>query len=254
MEIIALQSGSSGNCIYAEANGVRLLFDAGISGRQAQSRLADHGREMADVDALIISHDHRDHSRCLGIYQRKFGLPVHITRGTLTVASKKTPLGALNDLHFFRSGESLRFGAVTVETIRTSHDAVDGVAFIVDDGVKRVGIFTDLGQACDRLVSAMKTLDAVVIESNHDPQMLANGPYPEALKRRISGRQGHLSNHDSARLLHEGRSRLAWACLAHLSEENNDPQRAKDTHRQLLGPQLPLYVASRHRATGVMKV
>ena len=213
MEIIALQSGSNGNCIYVEAGGVRLLFDAGISGKQAQSRLAGHGRDISDVHALVISHDHRDHSRCLGIYQRKFGVPVHITRGTLTVASKKERLGSLNDIHHFRSGDALRFGTVTVETIPTPHDAVDGVAFIVDDGAKRLGILTDLGHAFDRLVCVMKTLDAVVIESNHDRQMLTHGLYPESLKQRIGGRRGHLSNIESAGLLHVAGPRLKWACL-----------------------------------------
>jgi len=254
MEVIALQSGSNGNCIYIETRGVRLLFDAGISGRQAQTRLAAHSRDIENVDALVISHDHRDHSRCLGIYQRKFGLPVHISKGTLTVASKKDKLGPLNDVRYFAAGSSLRFGNVTVETIPTPHDAVDGVAFVVDDGTKRLGILTDLGHPFDRLVSVMKTLDAVVIESNYDPQMLTNGPYLESLKQRIRGQGGHLSNIESAELLRVAGNRLKWACLAHLSEENNDSNVAVDTHREMSGNKLPLFVASRYEATDVLEV
>ncbi|HJN12285.1 MAG TPA: MBL fold metallo-hydrolase [Pirellulaceae bacterium] len=254
MEVIALQSGSNGNCIYAESDGVRLLFDAGISGKQAQTRLAARGKDIEDVQALIISHDHCDHSRCLGIYQRKFGLPVHITKGTLAVASKKEKLGSLRDVRYFKAGSAIRFGTVTVETIPTPHDAVDGVAFVVDDGTRRLGILTDLGHAFDRLLPVMRTLDAVVIESNHDSEMLTNGPYPKSLKQRIRGRHGHLSNVDSAALLCAAGSRLKWACLAHLSEDNNDPELAVDTHRRRLGHQLPLFVANRYEATDVLEI
>ena len=254
MEVIALQSGSNGNCTYVESHGVRLLFDAGISGKQAQARLAAHGRDIENVHALVVSHDHRDHSRCLGCYQRKFGLPVNVTRGTLTVASKKEKLGLLSDVRYFRAGSALRFGKVTVETIPTPHDAVDGVAFVVDDGIRRLGIMIDLGHPFAGLVSSMKTLDAVVIENNHDSEMLTNGPCPESLKRRIRGRHGHLSNDDSTRLLRAAGNRLKWACLAHLSGDNNDPGLAVDTHRRVLGWQLPLFVASRYEATDVLEV
>ena len=254
MKVIALQSGSNGNCIYVESGGVRLLFDAGISGSQAQARLAAHGRDIANVNALVISHDHRDHSRCLGVFHRRFGLPVHITPGTLTVASKSQTLGTLRDIRYFTAGSALRFGDVTVETIRTPHDAVDGVAFVVDDGAKRLGILTDLGHAFDGLAAVMSTLDAVVIESNYDFEMLTNGPYPESLKRRISGPQGHLSNVESAELVSGAGNRLKWACLAHLSEDNNDPQLAVDTHRRMLGGTMPIFVASRYEATDVLEV
>jgi phosphoribosyl 1,2-cyclic phosphodiesterase len=254
MEVIALQSGSNGNCIYVESDGVRLLFDAGISGRLAQTRLAAHGRDIENVDALVISHDHRDHSSCLGVFQRKFGLPVHVTPGTLTVAGKKEKLGPLSDVRYFTAGSALRFGHVTVETIRTPHDAVDGVAFVVDDGKKRLGILTDLGHAFDGLAAVIRTLDAVLIESNHDTDMLARGPYPDSLKRRIGGRQGHLSNIESAELLRVAGNRLKWACLAHLSEDNNDPNLAVDTHVRMSGERRPIFVASRYGATGVLEV
>ncbi|MCA9124249.1 MAG: MBL fold metallo-hydrolase [Planctomycetaceae bacterium] len=254
MKVIALQSGSNGNCIYVESKGVRLLFDAGISGKQAQSRLAAHGRDIADVDALVISHDHRDHVRCMGIYQRKFGLPIHTTKETLAAAQRSNALGPLNDVRHFASGAILRFGSVTVETIPTPHDAVDGVAFVVDDGTKRLGILTDLGHPFDQLISVMQTLDAVVLESNYDPEMLTVGPYPEFLQERIRGTGGHLSNFESAELICGVNGKLRWACLAHLSEENNDPDLAVDTHRDILGKRFPLIVASRHGATDVLEV
>ncbi len=254
MKIIAMKSGCNGDCIYVETKGVRLLFDAGISGRQAQTRPAAHGRDIADVDALVISHDHRDHTRCMGIYQRKFGLPIRVTKGTLTVANKKDNLGPLSDIRYFTSGSTIQFGNVAVETIRTPHDAIDGVSFVVDDGTNRLGLLTDLGHSFKRLASVVNSLDAVVIESNYDPEMLTAGPYPDSLKQRIRGQGGHLCNNDSAELLRGVSSRLRWACLAHLSEENNNPDVAIDTHREMLDNRLPLIVASRYDATDVLQV
>lgn len=255
MEVIALQSGSNGNCIYVESDGVRLLFDAGISGKRAQERLAAAGRDIADVQGLIISHDHRDHTSGMGVFQRKFGLPIHISQPTLRAASRSARLGELHDVRHFQPGKHLQFGHVTVETLSTPHDAADGVCFVVDDGTCRVGILTDLGHAFGCLVDVVRSLDALVIESNHDPAMLAAGPYPQMLKRRIEGPRGHLSNDESAVLLRTaGCRRLQWVCLGHLSAENNDAETAAATHRRTIGSQLPLVVASRTAATDVLSV
>jgi len=201
MKIISLQSGSNGNCIYVEAADAALLFDAGISGRQASQRLAACGRDIRAVDALIISHDHADHVRCLGIYQRKFGLPAHISPATLQRARHRHPLGQLGDIHYFQPGQTLRFGGVCVHTIATPHDGAEPAAFVVDDGRHRLGILTDLGHVFEGLAELVASLDAVLIESNYDPRMLQFGPYPEGLKQRIRGPAGHLSNGEAARLL-----------------------------------------------------
>lgn len=255
MKLIALQSGSNGNCVYVEADGVRLLLDAGISGIQAAGRLAQHGRDIRQADAVLISHDHSDHTRCLGVYQRKFGLPVYGTRETLRAAAASNRLGAINDLVFFDAGSKLRFGAVTVETIPTPHDGVDGVAFIVDDGQSRVGILTDLGHVFNGLAEVVGSLDALLLESNYDPQMLAEGRYPAFLKQRIRGPGGHLSNPEAAELVSRAAgSRLRWACLGHLSQDNNRPELALRTWREILGHRLPLHVAGRHAATEILEV
>ncbi len=255
MLTISLQSGSNGNCIYVEAAGVRLLFDAGISGKQAQQRLAARGRDIAAVDAVLISHEHADHTRCMGIYQRKFGLPVYVTGRTLRAARARYTLGRIDDVRHFEAGSPLRFGGLTVETIPTPHDGVDGVAFVVDDGRRRLGILTDLGHVFPELENAVGSLDAVFIESNHDPDMLAAGTYPPLLKRRIRGPGGHLSNLEAADLLRPAaEQRLRWACLAHLSEENNDPGLALRTHREVLGDGLAIHVAGRYEATRTLKV
>ncbi len=254
MQVISLQSGSNGNCIYLEAGGVKLLFDAGISGIQAKQRLAQHGRDISGVDAVLISHDHVDHSRCMGVYHRKFGLPIYITAKTYRAANRYS-LGEIEDLRHFRAGEALRFGRVTVETISTPHDGIDGVVFVVDDGEHRLGILTDLGHVFSGLGDLIASLDAVVLESNYDPDMLANGPYPEFLKERIEGPAGHISNLEAAEVLKSSSSkRMQWACLAHLSEDNNTPQLAVKTHHRIFGQRLPILVATRYEASDVMQI
>jgi phosphoribosyl 1,2-cyclic phosphodiesterase len=252
MRVISLQSGSNGNCIYVETGGVKLLFDAGISGIRAKKRLALHGRDVSDVDALLVSHDHSDHSKNIGVFHRKFGLPVYVTAKTYRAASRY-PLGEIEDLRHFRSGETLRFGQVTVETIATPHDGVDGVVFVVDDGKHRLGILTDLGHVFADLEGVVMSSDAVLLESNYDPDMLANGPYPEFLKERIKGPGGHISNFEAADVLKSTR-RMKWVCLAHLSHDNNTPHLALKTHRQILGKKMPILVATRYEASAVMEV
>ena len=254
MRVISLQSGSNGNCVYVEADGVKLLFDAGISGIQVQDRLAIHGRATEGIDAVLISHDHIDHSRSMGILHRKFGLPVYATAKTYG-AAKRYAVGEIEDMRHFAAGETLRFGKVTVETIPTPHDAEDGVVFVVDDGKHRLGIMTDLGHVFDGLADVIASLDAVLLESNYDPEMLANGSYPEWLKERIAGPAGHISNIEAAELLLASASkRMTWACLGHLSQDNNTPELALETHRKILGDRLTLFVATRYEVSEVMEI
>ncbi|NOY39405.1 MAG: MBL fold metallo-hydrolase [Nitrospirae bacterium] len=255
MITISLQSGSKGNCIYVESCGVKLLFDAGISGIQAERRLAAHGRDIRQVDAVIISHDHSDHICHAGVYQRKYGLPLYVTPKTLKVATEKRGLGRLKDIRYFQSDGLLQFGSVTVQAIPTPHDSVDGAAFVVISNNKRLGILADLGHLFDGLDRVVASLDAVFIESNYDPDMLANGPYPAFLKKRIEGPQGHLSNIEAAELLREsGADCLKWACLVHLSENNNVPDLALRTHRGIVDPNLTLYTASPYMSSEVLSV
>jgi phosphoribosyl 1,2-cyclic phosphodiesterase len=247
MQVISLQSGSNGNCIYVETGGVRLLFDAGISGATAQERLAERGRDIRKVDALIISHDHADHIRSAGIFQRKFGIPIFVTARTLAAAQGRCSLGKLKDVHHFRSGGTVRINGVSVQTVPTPHDGEDGAVFVVDDGSRRLGIMTDLGHVFGGLGHLIASLDAVLLESNYDPSMLVNGPYPRFLKQRIKGPHGHLSNREAAELIAGAcGGRLRWAILGHLSEQNNSPDVALRTHREVLGSAIPLCVASRY--------
>jgi phosphoribosyl 1,2-cyclic phosphodiesterase len=250
---ISLQSGSNGNCTYVETGSVKLLFDAGIPGIQACERLAAFGRDIRDVDALIISHDHSDHVRHAGVYQRKYGMPIYITPRTLERSVKKYALGKLSSINYFTAGQAINFDNVSVQSIPSPHDAVDGSVFTVSSGKKRLGIMTDLGHAFKELCTIIPTLDGIFIESNYDPEMLATGPYPSFLKQRILGPKGHLSNREAAELLLTG-GRLKWACLAHLSNNNNDPEAALQTHREIVGDHLSLITASRFAPTGILSL
>ncbi len=253
MLTFSLQSGSNGNSIYVEADGARLLFDAGISGLTAERRMAIHGRDIRDVDALIISHDHVDHVRGAGVYHRKYGMPVYITKPTMEATWCE--LGEISDLRFFGSGDALSFGHVTVYTIRTPHDAADGVAFVVEGEGKRLGILTDLGHPFAGLQELLEEVDAAYLETNYDPKMLDRGSYPPHLKSRIRGPGGHLSNLESATMLKAcSRRRPKWLAVAHLSEDNNRPELAIDAQHQAVGRSYPVYHASRNRVSEILEV
>lgn len=249
MLTFSLQSGSNGNCIYVEAGEARLLFDAGISGKQAAARMAERGCAMEGVDALVISHDHDDHVRCCGVFHRKFKIPVWMTAATRRAV--RCDLGRFEGVNYFASGQSFRVKDVVVHTIPTPHDTADGVGFVVEHGGNRLGILTDLGHPFAGLRDLLASLDGVYLESNYDPGMLDSGPYPWPLKERIRGPRGHISNQESADLLRTVNGRLQWAALSHLSGENNSPALAMETHRRTLGSGFPLRLAPREHCSEV---
>jgi phosphoribosyl 1,2-cyclic phosphodiesterase len=244
MLTFSIQSGSNGNCIYAEVGETRLLFDAGVAGRTVRERMAQHDRTPLGCDALIISHDHSDHVRCAGVYQRMFGVPIYMTAATRSAI--RCDLGPLGDVRTFRAGDTLEIGDARIHTLRTPHDAADGVIFVVEHDGKRLGIFTDLGHVFPGLEELLASVDAAYLESNYDVDMLLDGPYPYYLKERISGSGGHLSNTDSARLVRRvAHRRHAWIALSHLSEQNNHPETALAEHADVVGRDFPFFVSSR---------
>jgi phosphoribosyl 1,2-cyclic phosphodiesterase len=253
MITFSLQSGSNGNSIYVEAGNTRLLFDAGISGIRAKTRLEARGRNIRDCNAVIISHNHADHVSCAGVFHRKFGLPLYLTEKTHRAS--RGLMGVVSNARHFVAGERFVVGDVAVQTIPTPHDGVDPVCFVVMHGGKSLGILTDLGHPFKALDDAMGEVDAAFLESNYDHDMLVQGSYPEPLKQRIMGSAGHLSNDESAALAKRHlNGRLRWLAIAHLSAENNEPEIALATHRARLGRLLPIYHASRHEPSEVLEV
>jgi phosphoribosyl 1,2-cyclic phosphodiesterase len=255
VHLLVLQSGSHGNTLYVETSGIRLLFDAGLTASRVTERLAAYGRDPVGVDALFISHEHSDHIRGAGVYARAFKTPVYITPKTLAAGRRRSGLADDDDVRVFLSGDSVEIGPVTVHTVPTPHDAVDGSIFVVDDGTAKLAIATDVGHVYPELCAVVASVDALYLESNYDEEMLQNGAYPWSLKRRISGPGGHISNRDAAELIARHASdRLQWACLGHLSAENNSPARVRATHKEILGRRVPFHVAPRHRSVGPFAV
>jgi phosphoribosyl 1,2-cyclic phosphodiesterase len=257
MEVISLQSGSSGNCIFVRSGDTRVLFDAGISGRNAKSRLAEFGDDIRDCDAIVLSHEHSDHISGVGVFRRKFDLPIYANVHTWNATQARPSTGCIGSPNYFVSGESFQIGTLQIETLRTPHDASEGVCFVIEDvesGI-RFGLLTDLGHVFSQLQRIISTLDAVLIESNYDDDMLRFGPYPQYLKDRISGKRGHISNKEAAELL-DGcdRNQLQWACLGHLSAQNNCPDVALATHQERHGHRFPFFCADRDGALRLPKI
>ena len=257
MEVITLQSGSAGNCVFVRSGQTRLLFDAGISGSNAESRLAEYGHDIRDCNALVLSHEHSDHISGVGVFHRKFGLPVYANLPTWNATRAKPSTGYIESPNYFVSGQQFQIGSLRIEALRTPHDAIDGVCFVIEDveSGRRFGLLTDLGHVFNGLIKVIGTLDAVIIESNYDDAMLRHGPYPQRLKDRISGKRGHISNKDAAELLAAcDASQLQWACLGHLSAQNNSPDVALATHRERHGDRFPLFCADRDGALKLPKI
>ncbi|MBN2842528.1 MAG: MBL fold metallo-hydrolase [Sedimentisphaerales bacterium] len=240
----SLQTGSNGNCFYVETPDTRLIIDAGISGKAAQQRLADKSRDIWSVDAILITHDHIDHSGNAGTFQRKIRKPLYMTGGSWQICRPR--VGVIYDGREFSAGEILKFRQTTIETIPTPHDGADGVAYVISYGEQSLGIMTDLGYCFEGLGEVVSRLDAVYIESNYDPEMLKNGPYPPHLQNRITGDGGHISNEQAAELIFTYGNKLQWAVLSHLSEKNNSPKVALETAQGIVGDKFPLWVAPRH--------
>ncbi|MBI9017762.1 MAG: MBL fold metallo-hydrolase [Phycisphaerae bacterium] len=248
----SLQTGSNGNCFYVETPDTRLLFDAGISGRQAKLRLAEHQRDIHAVDALLISHHHQDHVGHAGVFNRVFKIPMHISAASWRICKKK--LGRMNSVNYFDPGQTLQFKDTTIVTIATPHDGMGSVAFIISYQDKNLGIFTDLGHCFDELGPGIAQLDAVFLESNYDPIMLADGSYPPSLKERITGNGGHISNQQASQVIKDYGQRLQFVVLSHLSEHNNTPELAINTAREILGDDLAIHVGSRSQVSAMFEI
>jgi phosphoribosyl 1,2-cyclic phosphodiesterase len=220
-----LGSGSDGNATLVEGGGSRLLLDAGLGPRQLAERLRSAGVDPASLEAVLVSHEHGDHARGAAALSRKWGVPLAGTRRTFAAAGFEP--SRLPPLVPIAPGETRAFGRLTVRALAVPHDAAGPVAFVVAAGASSFAHATDLGHLSRGLVDAFRGCDAVLVESNYDPAMLRDGPYPWSLKERILGPFGHLSNGDVARLLEKG---LGEACrlvvLAHLSRRNNHPELA----------------------------
>jgi phosphoribosyl 1,2-cyclic phosphodiesterase len=229
MRVTVLGSGSAGNSILVESAGTRILVDAGFSGRDLERRLAEVDVAVDSVDALLITHDHGDHTRGMGVLARRWGMPLYITDAT-----RRACAGLLRgDEHVgaYSTSEPVVIGELLIDAFLTVHDAADPIAVTVTEIAtgEKMGIATDLGRPTTSVKYALRLCDLLIVESNHDEILLRESPYPWSVKARIASSHGHLSNRASAELAaelcHDG---LAAVVLAHLSEKANEPELAME--------------------------
>lgn len=249
MKVTILGSGSDGNSTLIEADGTRILIDAGFSGRDLERRLAVVEVDPASLSGIVITHDHSDHTRGMGIAARRWGVPLYLTPRTRAACHKL--LSGAEELRDYDSAEPFRIGPLLVEPFLTVHDAVDPVAVTVRDlGTgSKLGIATDLGRPTASVRHALAGCDLLILEANHDETMLWNCPYPWSVKQRIASSHGHLSNRAAAELARElHHADLGAVVLAHLSDSSNDPglaaevvgsalERARFAGRLMVAPQ-----------------
>lgn len=229
MRVTVLGSGSAGNATLVETRGGRVLVDAGFSGKDLARRLAMVDVDAASLDGVVITHDHGDHTRGMGVFARRFGVPLYLTRRTRDACGKL--LRGKEDVRLYASSRPFHIGGLRIDPFLTVHDAADPVAVTLteEESGSKLGIATDLGRPTAAVRSALAGSHLLVLEANHDETMLWNGPYPWSVKQRIASSHGHLSNRASAALAGELWHReLGGVVLAHLSEHCNDAGLARD--------------------------
>jgi phosphoribosyl 1,2-cyclic phosphodiesterase len=228
----SLGSGSRGNALVVEAGRTRVLLDCGFSLKDTEYRLARLGVEPGGLAAILVTHEHDDHVGGVARLAARHGIPVWLTHGTLRAAAGLAAAAA----RVFDPHRRFAVGDLELEPFPVPHDAAEPVQYAVGDGAHRLGVLTDIGEPTSHVAAMLHGCDALVLECNHDARMLAQGPYPPQLKRRIAGRLGHLDNEAAARLLGQlDNRRLRHVVASHLSETNNTPELARSALAGALG-------------------
>ena len=247
--IVSLYSGSGGNSTYIRVADTAILIDAGKNAKRLCAALKGIGSDISEIRAIFVTHDHADHISALEVLSKKNNIPIHITERSACVFDRCSPSPVCSCLVRHTPVFSERVGDITVTSFVTPHDSMMSVGYRVEffDGEEKraVGVATDIGYVTEDIKAGLRGCEAVVLESNHDEEMLMRGPYPDHLKKRILSRRGHLSNKDSASLSAYLASEGTRAfLLAHLSEENNEPTLAfEETDRCIGDPCINIAVA-----------
>ncbi len=235
MEVHVLASGSTGNATYVQIGQARILVDAGISTRRIQQSLVKLGTSIAELDGILITHEHRDHIYGLETLMKKFRIPVYATIKTWDSMYLRS---RLPDAYCEELKPVMTLQDVRVEPFRISHDAADPVGYCLYHNKLKCSMVTDLGFVTEGVQQALALSDVLILESNHDVEMLKQGSYPWYLKKRILGNRGHLSNLDAGWLLTRlERKHHTHVFLAHMSRENNTPEMAESTVNDVLKSQ-----------------
>ncbi len=255
MRFSVLGSGSRGNSVYIESGKTGILIDAGFSGKEIDTRLRSIGRDLAKIHALCVTHEHNDHICGVGVLSRRCKIPTYINGGTFSAGEKK--IGRLAVHKEFATGDILQIGDLQVRSFRISHDTADPVGFVVSDGKSSIGYCTDTGKISHLIGQRLAQCNALILEFNHNLQMLKNGPYPLSLQQRVRSSRGHLCNEDAAIFL-AGLigDHLRTVVLAHLSATNNTPElaRAAVLHAVQEWGDTSLLIAGQDKATTLLEL
>ena len=234
VKLCVLASGSSGNSTYVASNQTRILIDAGLSAKQTELRLASVNTHISEIDAICISHEHSDHTNGIRILSKRYQIPIYTNYATAKMLNKNDKGNNLK-FNLFESGSTFSIGNFILESFKIPHDASEPVGFCISKNDTKIGIVTDIGTQTDLVIQKLKGCCCLVLESNHDLDLLQEAPRPWILKQRIRSRQGHLSNIEAAQLIIDcATPKLNHVILAHLSSECNSPEIAlKTIHSQL---------------------
>ena len=256
MRLASLGSGSKGNGTLVCAGDLLVLVDCGFSLRETERRLAALGLSATDLAALLVTHEHGDHERGAGALARKYKTPLYSTFGTARAVTGKAAGFHGADWREVRPGRTFELADMTVTPVTVPHDALEPCQYRFSWRQRELGVLTDLGSLTPHVVDAYRECDALVLECNHEPELLAAGPYPASLKRRVGGNLGHLSNQQAATLLgHCNVDRLQHLVLSHLSEQNNTPDHALGwIHQAVEAGRERIRVASQEQGFGWLDI
>jgi phosphoribosyl 1,2-cyclic phosphodiesterase len=251
LNITSLNSGSNGNCYYIGNDHEAVLVDAGISCKETEIRMKRLGLDMEKLKAIFVSHEHNDHIKGLMVLSKKYQLPVYITEATHKHAKIRLEKHLIKR---FRENEPVLIGELSVTPFQKFHDAEDPYSFLVSSQTVNVGIFTDLGVVCEKLIQHFQQCHAAFLEANYDEEMLQNGSYPFYLKKRITDGKGHLSNTQALDLFKVHRpSFMSHLILSHLSNNNNKPEIVNNLFIEHANG-TEIVIASRHEETPLFKI